>query len=310
MNKNNRKYFDLQRRVVAYKTSASWRDVPHVSYLYEPDVTDLIQEFAELNRAARPGDARITLNTLMIKVVVEGLLAAPELNSWIEFNPRKADGFTQTLDAVNVTIPWLLADGRMITPTIQHAETRSLKEISLAIAELSRRIENTNVNELLYQAALQDTWNEVKKFNFKSIWRILASQLHRERLDLLTGQAKERYAQIPQRDRLTEQDLMSGTVTVSNIGSLYKEQRGFFALLEIVPPQVFAIGIGSVQERPGIFVRADGGKENAGGKEIGIRKILPMCLAFDHRAVDFNSLVPFMKRLDQIFADPAVIHTW
>ena len=33
-----------------------------------------------------------------------------------------------------------------------------------------------------------------------------------------------------------------------------------------------------------------------------------MCLAFDHRAIDFNSVIPFIKRVDDIFANPDIIH--
>lgn len=47
---------------------------------------------------------------------------------------------------------------------------------------------------------------------------------------------------------MSEQNLISGTVTISNIGSLYREQEGYFGLLEIIPQQVFVIGLGAVQE--------------------------------------------------------------
>jgi pyruvate dehydrogenase E2 component (dihydrolipoamide acetyltransferase) len=144
----------------------------------------------------------------------------------------------------------------------------------------------------------------LKKFNLSMLRRILASQVTRNRIKGLKSKGKKEYYKIPEDERLTEKNIMSGTVTVSNIGSLYKEQRGFLALLEIIPPQVFAVGLGSVQERPGVYAHQNG------KKEIGIRKILPMCLAFDHRAVDFNSIVPFLKRLDEIFAKPGVIINW
>jgi pyruvate/2-oxoglutarate dehydrogenase complex dihydrolipoamide acyltransferase (E2) component len=96
----------------------------------------------------------------------------------------------------------------------------------------------------------------------------------------------------------------NGTVTVSNIGSLYKEQKGFFGLLEIIPPQIFAIGVGAIQEKPGVFI------DDKGEMAIGIRKILPLCLVFDHRAVDFSAVVPFLKKTDQIFLKPDVIRKW
>jgi pyruvate dehydrogenase E2 component (dihydrolipoamide acetyltransferase) len=192
----------------------------------------------------------------------------------------------------------------MITPTLQHAEKMSLMELTAAVSNISRRIGNTNINEMLYQAAFRDTVNELKKFNPVILSRILTSKFSRFGVKDLAGEEKKAYYKIPEDERLTEKDLLAGTVTVSNIGSLYQEQRGFFGLLEIIPPQVFAIGLGAVQEKPGVYVSPNG------NKEIGIRKILPLCLVFDHRAVDFSAIVPFLKRVDQIFAQPDCIHAW
>ena len=47
-----------------------------------------------------------------------------------------------------------------------------------------------------------------------------------------------------------------------------------------------------------------------GEKDIIIRKILPICIAFDHRALDFGETVPFQQRLNDIFAHPEEINTW
>lgn len=300
----NSERFDLQRRVVSHMASTSWQNIPHVSYVYEPDITDFYNEFTKLAKERNNVGYKITFNTVMIKVIVEGLIMSPDLNSYIEYNHKKTEGLTHILDEINVSIPWLLSDGKMITPTIPNAGKMSLNDISNYILNLSKRIEKTNIDEMLYRAVVTDTVNELKKFNIGIMRRIIASQVTRYRIKGLEGKEKEDYYKIPENERLTEKDIMSGTVTVSNIGSLYKEQRGFFALLEIIPPQVFAIGIGSVQERPGVYVQENG------NKEIGIRKILPMCLAFDHRAVDFISIIPFLKRLDEIFAKPDVINKW
>ena len=38
------------------------------------------------------------------------------------------------------------------------------------------------------------------------------------------------------------------TITISNIGSTYREQRGTISMLDIIPPQVCVIGFGSIQE--------------------------------------------------------------
>ena len=143
---------DTQRRLVAYQTAKSWEEVPHVAYLYEPDATELYQAYLRRWEELSGQGLRLTLNTLLLKAVAEGLKAAP--------------------------------------------------------------------------------------------------------------------------------------------------------LLEILPPQVFAVGISALQEKPGVYT------DQRGEKAIGVRRYLPMCLAFDHRVMDFSGLVPFLKRMDEIFASPAEIGTW
>ncbi len=143
---------DTQRRLVAYQTAKSWEEVPHVAYLYEPDATEFYQAYLRRREELSGQGLRLTLNTLLLKAVAEGLKAA--------------------------------------------------------------------------------------------------------------------------------------------------------SLLEILPPQVFAVGISALQEKPGVYT------DQRGEKAIGVRRYLPMCLAFDHRVMDFSGLVPFLKRMDEIFASPAEIGTW
>lgn len=300
----NSKKFDLQRKVVSHMTTMSWKNIPHVSYLYEPDITEFYNEFSILTKKRNEKDKKISLNTILLKAIIEGLKAAPELNSWIEYNHRKGEGSIRLCNNINISLPWLLPDGRMITPVISNVESMTLEALSNTIFEMGKKIKNTNVDELLYQAVISDTFQELKKFRFGIIRRVLASKISFHPTNGLSGKEKKDYYKTSAFHRLSENNLVSGTVTVSNIGSLYKEQRGYFGILEIIPPQIFAIGLGAIQERPGVYVCEDG------HKEIGIRKVLPMCLAFDHRAIDFNTLVPFMKKLDEIFANPDIIQNW
>ncbi|MDF2859564.1 MAG: dihydrolipoyllysine-residue acetyltransferase component of pyruvatedehydrogenase complex [Neobacillus sp.] len=198
----------------------------------------------------------------------------------------------------------MLPDGRMITPVILNASSMTLQELSDAVCELREKINNTNIDKLLYQAIKTDTLIELRKLNLGILRRILAAKFSFHPIRGLKGKEKAKYYSTSMQHRLTDHNLTSGTVTVSNIGSLYREQRGHFGILEIVPPQILAVGLGAIQEKPGIYVDDDG------QKKIGIRKVLPMCIAFDHRAIDFNTLVPFLKRLDEVFAQPCEIQNW
>lgn len=296
--------FDIQRRVVSHKTSESWKNIPHVSYLYEPDITDFYREYELLVKARKDGGSRISWNTMVLKIIVEGLKASPELNSHISYNHKKGEGFLRTFEEIHISLPWLLPDGKMITPVILNAGSMSLQELADAVCELRDKINHTNIDELLYQAIKTDTVNELKKCNLSIFRRIFAAKLSFHPIRGLKGKEKENYYGTSAQQRLTAGNLTAGTVTVSNIGSLYREQKGCFGILEIVPPQILAIGLGAIQEKPGVYADGDG------EKKIGIRKVIPMCIAFDHRAVDFNALVPFLKKLDEIFALPGAIHTW
>ena len=141
----------------------------------------------------------------------------------------------------------------------------------------------------------------MKRFNLAVLARILNNL---GKTHGLKGQAKREYLRIPSSERLTANDLFGATITVSNIGSLYKAQTGYFSLLEIIPPQVAVVGLGAIQEKPGVFQDANG------QPAIGIRKIMPICITFDHRALDFQSVVPLIQRLDEIFAHPDEIYGW
>lgn len=298
------KRFDLQRKVVSHMTSESWKNIPHVSYLYEPDITGFYEKFTALASEKRASGQSLSFNTILLRVIAEGLKAAPELNAILEYCHRKGEGTVHVCDAINIAVPWLLPDGRIITPVLADVQAMTLAELSVAVSALGKKISNTNIDEMLYQAVVSDTVAELKKFHLNIFQRILAAKVSFHPLRGLRGKAKKDYYRMPEEHRLSARNLISATVTVSNIGSLYKEQKGCFGILEIIPPQIFAVGLGAVQEKLGVYVNENG------EKEIGIRKVLPMCLAFDHRAVDFNTLVPFLKKLDEIFANPQIIRMW
>ncbi|MDR2853555.1 MAG: hypothetical protein LBV61_10975 [Burkholderiaceae bacterium] len=40
------------------------------------------------------------------------------------------------------------------------------------------------------------------------------------------------------------------------------------------------------------------------------RKFISFLIMFDHRALDYADTVPFMRRLDEIFANPESIADW
>lgn len=299
-----RQIFDIQRKIVAHMTTESWREIPHVAYVYEPDVTRFFAEFRAMNSDGSR-EKKVTFNTLMLRTIVEGLKAAPSMNSHLAFNPFFVTGEFDIYDNIDITMPYMLPSGEMMTVNLRGCESRSLDNLSDYVAHIGHKIEKTDMGEAMYSVSMEKSLLELKELKLASLaGRLLGAKLGRNRIRLLKGQEKKDYYKIPPQDRITKEDLRPGTITVSNLGSLNKNLDGHVALLEIIPPQCVAIGIGAVTDAPGVVT------DENGKKKVDVVKKLPMTIAFDHRALDFDAIIPFTKRLDEIFADPSVIRTW
>lgn len=301
MTVTNTEYFGIQRKIVANMTSESWQSIPHVCYNAEIDFSNISHELNVLN-AKRKNEDRFSVNTVVLKMLCEGLKAAPQMNAHISFNKRLVRGKVDTIEEINISMPAILPNGKMMTLNLRDFGNKDLDEMTFYINDLLRKAQNTNLDEAMFEVSFIDTLKEIKKGKIaKAFCRLIGSKLGSHRIKTLSGRERKEYLSIPKTDRLTFRDLEQGTVTVSNIGSLYKEQAGQMTLLEIVPPQVAAFGVGALTDKPYVF------KNDRGEKEIGIKTVLPVCIAFDHRALDFGDIIPFIKRLDEISRSPEVI---
>lgn len=295
-------HFDIQRKIVANMTTESWEQIPHVAYVYEADVTDLMTEFKKLRSTSK---TKITLNTVLMKAIIEGLKAAPVMNSHLSYNRKLVRGELKTFEDINISMPMLLPDGRMMTVNLRDFQNKSLLAMTDYIADVTRRAENTNLNEVMFDVSLDNTITGLKQGKVKqTVRRLIGSKTGKHKVHTLRGAAKKAYYSIPEKDRLTKKDIEQGTVTISNLGSLYRGQSGYGTLIEIVPPQVCAFALGAVQDKPVVVT------DKFGNKTIEARQILPITVVFDHRALDFGDVVPFLKKMDSIFAHPQVIQEW
>ena len=297
-------HFGIQRKIVANMTTESWQNIPHVTYTYEPDVTEFMTQYKRLNEGVDK-ENKVTVNTLMLKVIVEGLKACPAMNAHIDFDSKYVRGAIHTLSEINISMPMVLPTGEMMTINLHNFENKSLDDMVDYIKDVNRRMANTNLNEVMFDVSLDNTITGLKEGKIsQTINRLIGSKTGKHKVKTLKGKAKKEYESIPESDRLTKHDIEQGSITISNIGSVYREQRGAAALIEIIPPQVTAIAVGAVQDKPVVILNDND------EKEIAIRQVLPFTIVFDHRALDFGDIVPFIKKLDEIFEAPEVMFTW
>lgn len=298
-------HFGIARKIVSNMTSESWEQIPHATLTYEADVTDMFVQCKKLNEDCTDKLKKITINTVMIKIICEGLKMAPKMNTHLDFNRKLVRGCLKYYDNIDVSMPMILPTGEMMTVNMHDMGNKSLSEMTEAINDTAKRASNSDMNEVMFEVSLDNTLTGLKNGKvLQTVRRLVGSKTGKHKVKTLTGTAKKKYYSIPATERLTKHDIEQGTTTISNLGSIYREQKGCCALLEIIPPQTTAFAINAAQKRPTVV------KDENGNDTIEIRTIMPITIAIDHRALDYGDVVPFMRKLDEIFADLSIIQSW
>ena len=295
--------FGLQRKIVANMTTESWREIPHSAVLYEPDVTAFWEAWQALRKTS--AFETVSVNTVLLYACTLGFLAAPGMNAHLKYRHGTVSGEIRQFEAVNISMPATLPGGEMMTLNVRGCEGKNLRELSAYVVDLRRRLANTSIDDVLFEVGWDNTIKLLKKGRVdKIIGRLLGTKIGNGPINKLKGGEKKAYRALPDTERLTKHDLEQGTALVSNIGSLYRGSYNPTTLLEIIPPMVSALCIGGFAEKPGVVTHADG------RKTVGTRMFLPINISFDHRALDYGGVVPFCKRLDEVFAHPEEIAWW
>jgi pyruvate dehydrogenase E2 component (dihydrolipoamide acetyltransferase) len=88
---------------------------------------------------------------------------------------------------------------------------------------------------------------------------------------------------------LTQDELSSGTFTLTNLGPLGVD--GFTPIIN--PPQVAILGIGRIRPIPAVFE-----------EQVAIRQMMVLSLTFDHRVVDGAPAARFLQDVTQLIEKP------
>ncbi len=294
------KSFCVQRRVVAHKTVESWLGTPHVSILHDLDVSALTAAARACAGDPKYGGVRITINALMLKAIAAALAHSPAMNGHIWYDRHASVGGVTPVDAVHVAIPLRMDDGRMVTPVLRNVDSLSLREVGLGMEDIRRRLAGTNLDCLLMEAGLEDTWQRLRRGEMLTVLRRLYSNfIGPHRLASPTFAERRAHRRIPATKRLVPADLLDATTLVSNVGSALPGMRIRVGMLMIISPNTTAIGLGATRPTPVAVAGPDG------EQRVEVRPILPVTVCFDHRAMDFEDITGFFKELERVAADPA-----
>ncbi|MBR0380568.1 MAG: 2-oxo acid dehydrogenase subunit E2 [Mogibacterium sp.] len=291
-------YFDMSRKIIATTTTDSWRNVPHCSIVYEAEAGRLMEHVRGFNDS-HSKDERISINSAMLKVITEGIKAAPNLNAHVSYSRGLVKGKVTLMEHIDISVPVLYGDGKMMTVKMPHMENRSMRGIQSMMNEYRKRIDQTDMEVAMYLTGLTDTVEGLLHGRvLRAAGRLIGAWTGKGRVAVSAGRMLESMKKGKEGKALAPDDIRQGSITVSSLGPLYRNWKGYCAMLQVVPPQVCAIAVGALQKKP-----------DAEDDRIVIREFIPVTIAIDHRALDFSDIVPLMERMDEILDDDELIKT-
>lgn len=299
-------YMTIRDRLTSNVLVNSQREIAGTSCCYELDVTGLYEEFLKLKDES---GYKLTFNTLMIKILVEGLKAAPRLNAHIEYNHRSTSGRIIIKKHIDVSMAVLLQNGETFLVKLAQLEDKSLKETALQIEDTKRRLLNTNLRRVMFKVGGQRMVGLASKGKIIStLSQFCSAYFGKGKIAKFSKLFKKKYRTVNTSDKpydgLRVDDFTEGTVCYTNWGTLYDKLDVNITYIPPMYPQVFLFATGRVADREYVV------KDENGRLDLKTKKVLPVTLIFDHKIGGANDIIPFIKKLDEITANPEIIHNW
>ncbi|MBO5462497.1 MAG: 2-oxo acid dehydrogenase subunit E2 [Clostridia bacterium] len=292
-------YFNLRNRVSGYILTKAQRNSPTAGYNYEADITKFWNEFQNLKENC---GYPLSFNTIMMKVLIEGLKVAPKLNAHIKFNTTSSCGTLVMKKHIDVAMPVVLENGETFPVKVKETENKSLKELAEQINDLLRRLKQTDVDKVMFDVITQRT-----------VGLMLSGAVVPTVAQTVTGYVgkhkvakfKDLFNPAPKDGSMLFMDeLNEGSVCLTNWGVLYDGLNGNVTYTPLLYPQTFLMAMGVIKDSDYAF------RNEKGEVDIGTKKLLPITLMFDHRIGAFNDVMPFIKKLDEIFQNPQIMREW
>jgi len=101
-------YFNLKARVSGNVLVNAQRTIPTPVYVYEADITKFYNEYQKLKEEC---GYPLSFNTLMMRLLVEGLKVAPRLNAHLEYNHTASCGRLIVKKHIDVAMPIFMDGG-------------------------------------------------------------------------------------------------------------------------------------------------------------------------------------------------------
>ena len=301
-------YMTMRDKMLSNVFVDGQRNSPSVCATYDADATEFIEVFDKLKAEC---DYKLTLNAVMLKVLSEGLKAAPRLNAHFIYNHKATSGQYIIKKHIDVSMAICKKDGSTFQMKLLHLEDKSLKEIALMAADARRRLENADLEEVMFEASRQHIIGELSKGRITGPLRqAMSASFGKDKVVKLSETLKSDFLKLTGKKELQPasgikiEEVNEGTVCFTNWGAIC-ENTGFNIVSgPLLYPQVFLFSMGRLREEKFVY------EDESGNLRLGSKKILPLGLNFDHKIGGAYELIPFIRKLEEIFENPEVMYNW
>lgn len=292
-------YFPVKSRVSSNVLVNSQKNIPNAGFNFDADITKFWEEYKKLKAEC---GYHLSFNTLMLRVLVEGLKANPRLNAHLKYNHFASAGKLIIKKHIDVAVPVVLETGETFPVKIREIEDKSLKEIAQQVDDVYERLKNTDIDRVVFDMIAQ-----------RVVGYTMKGKLAQTAAQMITGYfTKYKVATfkgiferpVDDDEHLYVRDFTEGTVCMSNWSALGKDFSGNVTFTPLLYPQVFLMSMGNIRDVDYAF------RNDKGEVDLATKKMLPIVLCFDHRLGGFADLAPFIKKLNEIFENPEIIREW
>lgn len=301
-------YMSLRDKMASNALVNSQRNTPGVACTYEADITRLLAVLESLKSSC---GYRLTLNAVMTKILVEGLKEVPRLNAHFLYNHLSTSGKLIIKKHIDVSMAICLQENKTFQVKIMHLEDKTLQETALLIEDAKRRLENTDLDDLMYEVSRQRLIGELTYGRILSPFcQALRACFGKGRVIKLSKSLKSDFLKLTGKkqfynpDGLRPDELNEGSVCFTNWGTLYDKLNTNITYVPPIYPQVFLFGVSRTKETEYVY------KDENGNLQLGTKTVLPLSLVFDHKIGGAVDIIPFIRKLDEIFENPEIILTW
>ncbi len=293
------KYFGLRDRISGYILTKAQQNSPTCGYNYEADITKFWEEFHNFKEAC---GYNLSFNTVMIKVLTEGLKVAPKLNAHLKFNTTSSCGTLIMKEHIDIAVPVVLENGDTFPIKVNETENKTLKEIAGQVDGLMARLKDTDIDRVMFDVVTQRTVGLMLSGEVvPTVAQTVTGYVGKHKISKLNGRLKP----APKDgSMLLVDELNEGSVCLTNWGVLYDGLNGNVTYTPLLYPQTFLMAMGKARDVDYAF------RNEKGEVDLATKKVLPITLMFDHRIGAFNDVMPFIKKLDEIFQNPEIMREW